>query len=565
MRLLNTDTLELSSFRDREARENKYAILSHTWRDEEVTYKDFQSPSREQLRGWTKIVNSTRLAKRQGWEWIWIDTCCIDKSDMSELSEAINSMFRWYRDASICYAYLEDVSISRSNHLTGKRQKHRIGNGRFVNSRWFMRGWTLQELVAPSYVLFIDKEWREIGSRDVLSDPIETATGISAVYQQNINSACIATKFSWTRGRFTTREEDKAYSLLGIFGIHMPLIYGEGANAAFRRLQLEIMRASDDESIFAWYTERYQPARKSLLADRPGCFRNDISLFTSSISDPRSGFTISNAGLTMMATLFKTPQSILVPLKCCRGPPSDTTRLVLNLDLVRDGGDSLVSLLRLTHAGEKSNNPCQTMEEASLMYEGELINLGPRQICIALDDVSSTWHDTQDKDYLYILPRPPEAEWSPNFYTFQRAARIETPTDTEWQDVPVEGMLRLIAYPGDTVVTEILLDLGSIRTAVLFGFRCTHHKKPFHGLWLSERSDRQPWYSTAADALLSDAWQTGIALPRRVTLLDGKGTQRNIMYELVPMSHGYVKANGDDDYTSWEYQRVALRFHISIT
>jgi hypothetical protein len=130
----------------------KYVILSHTWGEEEVTFQDIQDLKKaREKKGFQKLEQCCAKAEADGFQWVWMDTCCIDKSSSAELSEAINSMYQWYKNSQICYAYLEDVSLST------------LGETRLEKSRWFMRGWTLQELIAPSIVEFYDVEVSIIG------------------------------------------------------------------------------------------------------------------------------------------------------------------------------------------------------------------------------------------------------------------------------------------------------------------------------------------------------------------------------------------------------------------
>lgn len=256
MRLLNTETYELRTFLGEPP---QYAILSHTWGEEEVTLADLGRRSRTKLQGWSKLVRCCRRAAADGWHWVWIDTCCIDKSNSSELSEAINSMFRWYEAAQICYAYLADVPpLPRGGaNSTASRYVQDFSRARahwaetFAKSRWFTRGWTLQELLAPVFLLFLDHDWGTIASREAMSSHIERATGIGENQLRAFRSCSVATKIAWAAGRRTTREEDRAYSLLGVLGVNMPLIYGEGRKA-FVRLQHELIRKYPDESILAW-------------------------------------------------------------------------------------------------------------------------------------------------------------------------------------------------------------------------------------------------------------------------------------------------------------------------
>ncbi|KAI8958846.1 HET-domain-containing protein [Daldinia sp. FL1419] len=201
MRLLNTSSVALEEF---QGTAPEYAISSHTWLDGEVTLQDLTLDRGRTKAGRNKIIN------------------CIDKTSSAELSEAINSMFAWYQRAAVCYAFLSDVKgVRRGDEL-----------GTFARSRWFTRGWTLQELIAPLYLVFLDSSWREIGSRSYLSSTIEKITGISS-FQMAHFIGC------------------SAYCLLGLSGVNMPLFYGE-EEKAFIRLQQEILKVSDDETIFAW-------------------------------------------------------------------------------------------------------------------------------------------------------------------------------------------------------------------------------------------------------------------------------------------------------------------------
>lgn len=243
MRLLNTRSLCLEVFLDDVP---PYAILSHTWGDQETTFHDFNISTNPDMTkaGWQKIHNACCHAAYHGWDYIWIDTCCIDKSDITELSEAINSMFRWYGSAGVCYAFLADVVFPSDENDT-------VMGVDFQRSRWFTRGWTLQELLAPSTLEFLDAEWNPIGSREDWATEIEEATGIRREHLTDFHQCCLATKLSWAANRLTTRIEDLSYSLLGLLGVYMPLIYGEGEHA-FTRLQYELFRKYNDESILAW-------------------------------------------------------------------------------------------------------------------------------------------------------------------------------------------------------------------------------------------------------------------------------------------------------------------------
>ncbi|KAE9379683.1 HET-domain-containing protein, partial [Stipitochalara longipes BDJ] len=219
-----------------------YAILSHRWgKDtEEVTYRDLIDGTGKNKVGYKKIRFCGEQARRDGWHYFWVDTCCIDKSSSAELSEAINSMFSWYKNSTICYVFMDDVTEHTCENLVG--------------SKWFTRGWTLQELIAPSNVVFYDSLWNRLGTKKTLQGDITSITGIQGNFLlgTNLETASVAKKMSWAATRTTKRIEDIAYSLLGIFDINMPLLYGEGIKA-FRRLQEEIIKLyPEDHSLYAW-------------------------------------------------------------------------------------------------------------------------------------------------------------------------------------------------------------------------------------------------------------------------------------------------------------------------
>jgi len=279
MRLLHTTKLEIQTFLGAVP---PYAILSHTWGEGEVTFQDFTSEERTKRKGWPKVDHCCRLAARDGWSWVWIDTCCIDKSDSSELSEAINSMFRWYEEAQTCYAYLEDVPTRVFVDPERLAEMESIEEGfpwrwHFRSSRWFTRGWTLQELLAPSFLVFVDSGWGKIGSREAWADEICAASGLEPKHLIGFRDCSLATKLSWAVKRKTTREEDRAYSLLGLLGVNMPLIYGEGKKA-FMRLQQELIRSYNDESIFAWGTSGEYLPHALFHTTSPSCLPSCLTV-----------------------------------------------------------------------------------------------------------------------------------------------------------------------------------------------------------------------------------------------------------------------------------------------
>jgi hypothetical protein len=234
----------------------KYAILSHRWGAEEVTFKDLIDGTSKSKAGYSKIQFRGKQARRDKLHYFWVDTCCIDKSNSTELAEAINSMFRWYRDATKCYVYLPDVSRPRSDSADGSNE---AWESTFRKSEWFTRGWTLQELVAPASVDFFSKEGELVGNKASLERHICEITGIlvSALRGSPLSNFSVTERMSWAASRETYRQEDKAYSLLGIFDVNMPLIYSEGKDKALQRLREEIDKASKGRSFsFAMSTHQ---------------------------------------------------------------------------------------------------------------------------------------------------------------------------------------------------------------------------------------------------------------------------------------------------------------------
>ncbi|KAF5007522.1 hypothetical protein FDECE_6169 [Fusarium decemcellulare] len=296
MRLLHTTKIEITEFMGAPP---PYVILSHRWEEEEVTLHDLQpGGSAARKKGYAKIRRSCSLAASQGFSYIWIDTCCIDKTSSSELSEAINSMFRWYQEAVLCYAFLSDVVPSENEGgLTAMRQ--------MTASKWFTRGWTLQELIAPQSLSFYSKEWIFVASRNDVAKDIESVTGISArtLLGQGLAGISVHQRMQWAAKRTTTRPEDIAYCLLGIFDVNMPLLYGEGKRKAFQRLQEEIVRTSTDLSLFLW-TVPQGPDEKPDLEFR-GLLAEDPTWFTASDFPFANNLSIASLQDTAMSITNK--------------------------------------------------------------------------------------------------------------------------------------------------------------------------------------------------------------------------------------------------------------------
>jgi hypothetical protein len=306
MRLLNTTTFELHEFVERDI--PHYAILSHRWEKEEVSFRDMQDGKGPEVAGFTKIKGCCAQAAADGWQHVWIDSCCIDKSSSAELSEAINSMFGWYQDAQVCYAYLSDVPAGDEDPS--------LKNSSFRKSAWFTRGWTLQELLAPMTVVFFNCDWIEIGTKSSLYNTIASVTGIRplAAFQK----ACIAQKMSWLSRRSTTWVEDMAYCMMGLFGITMPPLYGEGQHA-FVRLQLEILKRSDDESIFAWKSNiKLKNRRGGLIASFPYHFADSGDVERTDVIPNRPPFSMTNKGLCLELRLVKDDEFNFLALLNCK-------------------------------------------------------------------------------------------------------------------------------------------------------------------------------------------------------------------------------------------------------
>ncbi len=337
MRLLQTKTLQFGEFFDSQI--PSYAILSHRWGDHEVSFKEMRKGKAPPGSGMAKIENFCQLAATRGFDWAWIDTCCIDKRSSAELSEAINAMYKWYKRSGECYVYLSDVAYSSHELSEGWPSQ----SAKFRQSSWFTRGWTLQELLAPqnSKVLFFDANWNEIGSLPQLASDVSKITGIRASYMGDYNSrnylewsvadASVAKRMSWASRRQTSREEDMAYCLLGLFDVNMSLLYGEGAKRAFYRLQIEIMRKMDDESLFAWTSRR---KRSGMLADSPSLFAQSSNI-SRGLKGTRPPYSITNKGLEFPVPIKH------IALGGISGP------IPVFLDCFRDGEENVPLVLRL--------------------------------------------------------------------------------------------------------------------------------------------------------------------------------------------------------------------------
>ncbi|KAK4625419.1 Vegetative incompatibility protein HET-E-1 [Fulvia fulva] len=333
--LLESGRLELEEFIGSDV--PSYAILSHTWGHDEVLYSDIASG-------------------RAHTEHVWIDTCCINKSSSAELQEAINSMYR----AETCYVYLKDVN-------TPTHVDFDIFRCQFRSSRWFSRGWTLQESLVPRSVQFFVSSGKPLwpfsttsahDDRRSLVAEITSATNfaedIIAAGPGVIHERSIATRMSWAATRITTREEDIAYSLLGIFNVNMPLLYGEGRKA-FRRLQQTLLDQSDDSSIFCWTSSaREERAGRiqlsGLLADEPSHFSSIAP--TIMAARPQNcaqaqPYSMTNKGLQITLPLIQFSRNIYLGLLDCRlvGRGGATHRAAIYIIRLLSGTNQFARLL----------------------------------------------------------------------------------------------------------------------------------------------------------------------------------------------------------------------------
>ena len=302
MRLIHSKSLELAEFMERSL--PPFAILSHTWETEEISFQEMQSKKYPEKKGYTKIRKCCEIAATAGFEYVWVDTCCIDKTSSAELTEAINSMYAWYKKADVCYVYLADYHGST-----------RAGRPvpAFSESRWFRRGWTLQELIAPESVIFFNSQWMDIGTKHSLREEISEITDIQpeALLGAKLEDFSVAQRMCWASRRETTRIEDEAYSLLGIFGVHMPMLYGE-AGHAFIRLQEEIIKRSTDHTIFAW-PHGFPTIRSNtggLLADSPSAFVGTKSI-VQDLSGDTLPFEITNKGVHLHLPIYEESFGVL--------------------------------------------------------------------------------------------------------------------------------------------------------------------------------------------------------------------------------------------------------------
>ncbi|KAI6709734.1 hypothetical protein PZA11_002007 [Diplocarpon coronariae] len=336
MRLINTATIELESFLGKPP---PYAVLSHRWEANEVSFEEMKPGGIRDTQKLSKIHSSCAIASRHGLEFLWIDTCCIDKASSSELSEAINSMFRYYKEAEICYTYLCDVGSVQLTLPVDPRSD-------FCQSVWFSRGWTLQELIAPKQMRFYNRDWAYIGSKAGLKDAICSVTKIpeSFLLGGDLTRESVSRKMSWVSSRQTTVPEDIAYCLLGLFDVNIPLLYGEGEEKAFLRIQEAILKHTDDNSIFLWRSTQ----REAISIPAWGMLAKSPTYFSRSpgIQGPCSTTMATNTSATLTGRG--------VNVEFLMGPISiDNSESIYAAIIFAEGGRrSYAPLLKkLTHSG----------------------------------------------------------------------------------------------------------------------------------------------------------------------------------------------------------------------
>ncbi|KAI0702583.1 heterokaryon incompatibility protein-domain-containing protein [Earliella scabrosa] len=496
MWVLEAPTLLLHFFTSPEKVPGGYAILSHVWEGNEQTFQDV-----EQLRHFSleerrervspKIRNFCDLADREGYLWVWIDTCCIDKTSSAELSEAINSMFRYYTLAHVCYVYLSDVPTPQDAPMT---------HGTFRKSRWHTRGWTLQELIAPRMVFFLSDSWKYIGSKAALAHRLYAITGIPASIlrlARKPRDFCIAQRMSWAARRETTRPEDEAYCLLGIFDINMPTLYGEGRKA-FRRLQEEIMKQSSDTTLFAWgYSSNFIPRTglvdlSTLFATDPGNFRKsyDICYAPRVREQPRT--TLDQSEGDYLVTFNITPHGVQahLPIVRIQGQPcadlgwidsKSHSRLLLRLDDYNEPYFNSTHPRYTVAALDIRDHTCPEAPRSILNTDLSPLNLSPPSLPWKVYTLHAVWQDVYLRDVSQV-PSPVEmpihipinhTRIPPIRIPEHLIANIAAQLATEDTDVTApEVMNGSLPWDGDPPMIIQLCATGQSRLGLVLG-RCS--------------------------------------------------------------------------------------------
>lgn len=329
MHLLNVRTRLLEHFYD----PPPYAILSHLWTAGEAhRFREVGTPGIDKKPGYYKADMCCKLAFEDGLDYIWIDTCCADAESSTAFTEALNSSYTWFQNAQVCYVYLDDVDGSEDLEKESST---------FRRSRWFKRAWTLPELLAPQNSFFLSSNWSMIGTKVGLATVISDITGIhrdAILYPNRVPFFSIAARMSWAKGRKSSKGEDRVYALMGLFGVNLPIVYGEGEKKTFIKLQHSIMRTSDDQSILAWQSvsSPSSPHTSDPFADSPDCYADCGNVYRiphsqwseyctkyyCSPSDigPRLDFSVTNTGLRIGLPLRRREEDMFdAVLACARG------------------------------------------------------------------------------------------------------------------------------------------------------------------------------------------------------------------------------------------------------
>ena len=394
----------------------------------------------------------------------WIDSCCIDKSSSAELSEAINSMYRWYSDAQVCYAFLFDVWD------TSGQDPHELGS-EFRRSKWFTRGWTLQELLAPSTLVFFDRDWKDIGTKSSLKDLLESITGVKEEHLFDCRKASVAQKMSWAAIRETTRVEDQAYCLMGLFQVNMPPLYGEGERA-FLRLQSEILRTSDDASIFAW-SDKSQlevEGETSLLAESPAAFLDSGDVVPALSRYFESAYSMTNRGLQIEVP-FMLDTGRYESSRRWLGPAQEECLIIVPLACSLDGERLAVHLRRNVGSRHQFHRcPGQTPLSMTELYSRNKVKAGleTRTIYVmqhehneASDGPATVIINTKsllDNGY-EIMQRHINEGSKPNWQGLARdsldLASVQGDTETVWHPYRVTSLLLIFKKGRERISLQI--------------------------------------------------------------------------------------------------------------
>ncbi|RDW63767.1 hypothetical protein BP6252_11312 [Coleophoma cylindrospora] len=407
MRVINTRTQQYNDL----PRGEKYAILSHTWETDEVTFQDLHTPATaRQKTGFQKIEGFCKKALQDGYSYGWADTCCINNESSAELGEAINSMYKWYQDADVCYALLTDVDTTSTSVCPLEEQ--------LAKSRWFTRGWTLQELLAPKTVIFFDNNWNILGTKATMTEVLARLTRIDGAVLSGdapLSQRSIAQRMSWAARRTTTRVEDIAYCLLGIFDVNMPMIYGEGEKA-FIRLQLQILEQSDDHSIFAWPIDG--TGKQGMLADSPAAFRGTAGIGSLYSRRGRPSYRMTNRGLSLeLPAVPFAVDTYLAQLDCCNAlnGPSSRAGLALGIFLRRLDEDDQYA--RVEYNGMTFRTISQYIDRPRIKF-----NIRQREDRAMLRNQKDSFNGfCVDGDFL--PPSPQKLGYPPNMFIWEKHTR----------------------------------------------------------------------------------------------------------------------------------------------